>query len=174
MKNGKPKSHLRIPNDILRSKSFAQFMRTKESAVWFNLCGWIVRGQMGSCGLGKKLYEDYFLAQKKLVAHWDQNKIAEHLGFSKKSGGYISTLLKRLENQWKAIRIERIRSHNGSEICVYELGFVKDGQETLYLFSELWKRETEEQLNQLSQENEGLERGPGFRYGNRPVSVSER
>ena len=70
-------SHLRIDNDILRSKAFGQFALTKEAAIWFHLSGWIIRGQMSSCGLGKKLYEDFYLGQRKLVARWDQEMIAE-------------------------------------------------------------------------------------------------
>ena len=140
-------SHLRIDNEMLRSKVFGQFALTKEAAVWFHLCGWIIRGQMSSCGLGKKLYEDYYIKRRKLVARWDQEIIAEHLGFSKKSNGYISRLLKKLEKEWNVIERIKIPSYSSHKIKVYELGYLDDGgTERLHLVVKFRKLEVERRL----------------------------
>lgn len=143
----KGNSHLRIENDILRSKIFGQFILTREAAIWFYLCGWIIRGRMSSCGLANKLYEEYFLEQRKLVARWDQEMIAEHLGLSRKSKGYISTLLRRLEQKWKVIKREKIPSYNSHKINVYELGYIdSSNHEWLYLTLEFKRQTAKESL----------------------------
>ena len=135
------KSHLRITHEILQSPEWGLFIRTKEAAVWFLLCGCIIRGRMSNHGLGKKLFEDYYVAQNKLVARWDQEQIAEKLGYKKSSKGYISSLTKKLEEEWKAIKCLKISPYNKHYINVYELGYVKsDGREVIYLFQELFKR----------------------------------
>jgi hypothetical protein len=145
----KGSSHLRIENDILRSKVFGQFARSKEAAIWFHLCGWIIRGEMNSCGLAKKLYEDFFLEQRKLVARWDQDLIAEHLGLSKKSKGYISRLLRKLEHKWKVIKRIKIPSYNSHKINVYELGYINsEGHELLHLTIEFKRRNAKGNLTQ--------------------------
>lgn len=150
-KENKGACHLRIGNDILRSKMFGKFMLTKEASVWFHLCGWIIRGKMSSCGLGKKLYEDYYLGQRKLVARWDQELIAEHIGLSKKSKGYVSKLLTKLEDDWNAIKIIKIPSYKSHSINVYELGYIDDNnRELLYLMTELREREAKEYLAYVS------------------------
>ena len=146
-KEEKGPSHLRIYNQILRSKEFGQFILAKEAAVWFHLCGWVIRGKMNSCGLAKKLYEDFYLGQRKLVARWDQDMIAEHIGLSKKSKGYVSTLLTKLEKDWNAIKIIKIPSYKSHYINVYELGYIdEDEHEVLYLMGELSKRNADEML----------------------------
>jgi len=140
-------SHLRIDNEMLRSKVFGQFALTKEAAVWFHLCGWIIRGQMSSCGMGKKLYEDYYIKRRKLVARWDQKIIAEHLGLSKKSKGYISRLLRKLEEEWQVIKRIKIPSYSSHKINVYELGYIDDGgTERLHLVVKFRKLEVERRL----------------------------
>jgi len=143
----KGSSHLRVENDILRSKAFGQFALTREAAIWFYLCGWIIRGRMNSCGLANKLYEDFFLEQRKLVARWDQELIAEHLGFSKNSKGHISRLLRRLEHKWKVIKQYKIPSYNSHKINVYELGYIdsKD-REWLYLTLEFRRRAAKDDI----------------------------
>ncbi len=171
MKIVKPASHLRIPYDLMRSVHFGKFMLTKESAVWFNLCAWIVRGQMGSCGLGKKLYEDYYLGKKKLVAHWDQDKIAEHIGLSPTSRGYISRMLTRLEQEWNAIVRIPMKSNHGNTIYIYEMGCVWKDREIIYLFKELWARELDDRILRLNGGDDGRNDGGGFQYGNQLVSV---
>ena len=155
-KDRKRDSHLRIDNDILRSKVFGQFALTKEAAIWFHLCGWIIRGQMNSCGLGKKLYDDFYLSQRKLVARWDQEMIAEHLGLSKNSKGYISKLLGKLENEWKIIKRTKIPSYNSHKINVYELGYIENnGRELLYLTIEFRKRVALDKLAEHYQDDKG-------------------
>jgi len=137
-------SHLRIHTELLKSKPFGQFIRTKEAAIWFNLCGWIIRGPLSDCGLGKKLYEEFYIGQKKLVARWDQDILAEHVGLSRKSKGYISRLLKRLEGYWTVIKIIKIPSYQLQKINVYELGYINEsGDENLYLLTELRRRQIE-------------------------------
>ena len=149
-------SHLRIDSDILRSKVFGQFALTKEAAIWFHLCGWIIRGQMNSCGLAKKLYEDFYLKQRKLVARWDQEMIAEHLGLSKKSKGYISRLLGKLEKEWEVIMRTKIPSYNSHKINVYELGYIDDnGQELLHLMVEFKRREAINNLTKFHHSENG-------------------
>lgn len=102
---------------------------------------------MSSCGLANKLYEEYFLEQRKLVARWDQEMIAEHLGLSRKSKGYISTLLRRLEQKWKVIKREKIPSYNSHKINVYELGYIdSSNHEWLYLTLEFKRQTAKESL----------------------------
>ena len=132
-KESKTPPHLRIANEILRSKAFSKFVGSKEASVWFYLNSWIIRGQMNTCGLASKLYKEFYLGQKKLVARWDQEKIAEHLGYSQKSKGYISTLVRKLEKEWKIVKTVKVPSYNSHKLNVYELGYIDDdGTEHLY------------------------------------------
>jgi hypothetical protein len=149
MKDWRSPSHLRIDNDILRSKAFGQFLFTKEAAIWFYLCGWIIRGRMNSCGLANKLYEDFFVEQRKLVARWDQELIAEHLELSRNSKGYISRLIGKLEHKWKVIKQIKIPSYNSHKINIYELGYIdSEGRELLYLTIEFKRRTAKNNLIQ--------------------------
>lgn len=141
-------SHLRIDNEILRSKLYAKFMWTREAAVWFYLCSWIIRGEMSNHGLGKKLYEDFYLNQRKLVARWDQEKIAEHFGISSK--GYISRLLKKLDKDWDIIKTVKIQSYNSHQINVYVLGYIDGlGCEHLYFTQKFRKHIADENLSKF-------------------------
>jgi len=154
-KDSKTAPHLRIANEILRSKAFGQFSRTNEASVWFYLNGWIIRGEMNTCGLAHKLYKEFYLGQKKLVARWDQEKIAEHLGYSQKSKGYISTLVRKLEKEWKIIKTVKVPSYNSHKLNVYELGYIDDdGTEHLYFTERFLKSAFEEKWHPLDEQNE--------------------
>ena len=68
--------------------------------------------------------------------------IAEHLGLSKNSKGYISRLLRKLEAEWKVVKRTKIPSYNSHKINVYELGYIDDnGHELLHLMVEFKRRE---------------------------------
>ena len=149
----KYKSHIRITNEILKSPEWGRFTLTREAAVWFFLCGWIVRGKMNTAGMANKFYRDYYLGQRKLVARWNQGYIAEHLGFSSK--GYISELIRRLEEDWKAIKRIKIPSYDSYQMNLYEFGYVnKYDEDVFYLFENIYRRINDRETSRLSVEEE--------------------
>ena len=146
--NGPP--FLKLELSILRSRAFSEFIRSPEASIWFYLYGYTVRGKISSNGLGKRIYEEFYLKKKKIVARWDQRDIAINLGYSQKSKGYISRLLNELEKKWGLIKKIKIPSHNGHHLNLYEFGYIDDqGNEVLYFNTVFRKLVAEERLERF-------------------------
>lgn len=142
-------NYLRLDLKILRSKAFKDFIRSPEAPIWFYLYGYTIRGQLSSCGFGKKLYEDFYLKKKKIVARWDIKDIARNLGY--KSNGHVSNLIDRLEKKWGIIKKKRMPSYGNHYLNVYEFGYLDDeGTQMLYFDTVFIKRVAEEKLERLT------------------------
>jgi len=72
-------NYLRLDLKILRSKAFKDFLRSPEAPIWFYLYSYTIRGQLSSCGFGKKLYEDFYLKKK------ENSRSLGHQGYCAKS-----------------------------------------------------------------------------------------
>jgi hypothetical protein len=101
---------------------------------------------LSSSGFGKKLYEDFYLKKKKIVARLDIKDIARNLGY--KSNGHVSDLIDRLEKKWGIIKKKRMPSYGNHYLNVYEFGYLDDeGTQMLYFDTVFIKRVAEKNWN---------------------------
>ena len=105
---------------------------------------------MSDCGFGKRIYEEFYLKKKKIVARWDQKDIAVNLGYSENSKGYISRMLNRLESKWGVIKKIKIPSYQNHHLNLYEFGYIDDhGNEVLHFNTVFRKLVVEERLKRF-------------------------
>lgn len=152
--------HFEIPLSMLRNKEFRLWLRGSESALYLYLYSYISRSDEGKNKIGELLFNTYY---KKgiLAARWDLKTMAEGLGFSEKSTGHISRLLKNMVD--KGFIKKHADKLNGRTINVYEFG-THNGDpykhETLHIFNYFTKIMAEKRL-------------ADFLPGNRPISPEE-
>lgn len=111
--------HLEIPLKLLRDTDFMVWLRSAEGNAYLHLYSWIVRSDKVKSNVGKLIFNNYY---KKgiLAARWDLKTIAENLGYSGKSTGYMSRLLTNMEK--KGIIKKHSDKLSRRAIKIYEFG----------------------------------------------------
>jgi len=131
--------HLRVPYNLLRSKTFIGWNKTPESAVWGFLVSYIIRSEVytGKVNIYNEFWKNGILASK-----WSLEDIAKRLGYAPNSGA-VQKLVKKLHTQ-KLLKIHKSRIGR-SEVNIYELGihdFIgNDTIHALVLFDKIAREE---------------------------------
>lgn len=139
----RPEPKLFIPNKLLRSVSYLDWIGTAECKVWSYLVSYIIRAPMEEGSYGNFVH-DYYYVKGLLVSRWNQKQMAQNMGKSRNSAGQISRLTTKMAN--KGFLRKEYSPWNGTKTLFYIMGthdMSSQKHETIFALEELWKQEIE-------------------------------
>lgn len=130
-----------ILHRLPRSKEYIKWVGTLEFRVWLHLQTYIIRSPKTKTGC-LNLYKDYYM-NRKLVARWSQENIANHLDTKR------SSICRAIKSMQRKGFIKIYKKRIGSiSINIYEFGIHDfEGHETLYAHRYFLKQAAAERLN---------------------------